>query len=167
MALTLPFFRRISALFRRRRLQDDLAEEVAFHREQIEARLRADGMSAQAARSAASRQLGNELRIREKSIEKVEFRFETTIQDIRYGIRQLRNRPGFAATAILVLGLGIGATTAIFSAVNPILFKSLPYPHSDRVMSVFESKDGGSRLPSFATFRGISERSQSFNALAA
>jgi len=63
--------------------------------------------------------------------------------------------------------LGIGTTTAIFSAVNPILFKSLPYPHADRIMSVFEMKDGGPRLPSFATFRGVAERSQSFEAMAA
>src|SRR5690349_84374 len=119
--------RKISALFRRERFQDELAQEVAFHREQIEAQLREEGVPAQAAQAAASRQFRNELRIREKSVERVEFRFETTVQDIRYGIRQLRNNPGFATTAILILGLGIGATTAIFSAVNPILFKSLPY----------------------------------------
>jgi putative ABC transport system permease protein len=90
-----------------------------------------------------------------------------SLADLRYGVRQLRRNPGFAATAILILGLGIGATTAIFSAVNPILFKSLPYPHPDQIMAVFEMKDGGSRLPSFATFTGISERSQSFSAVAA
>lgn len=159
--------RKISALFRRERFQDELAQEVAFHREQIEAKLRGDGVPAHAAQAAASRKFGNELRIREKSVERIEFRFETTVQDIRYGIRQLRNNPGFAAMAILILGLGIGATTAIFSAVNPILFKSLPYPHPDRIMSVFEQKDGGSRLPSFATFVGISQRSQLFDAMAA
>jgi putative ABC transport system permease protein len=166
MNAVLRLARKIWSFFRRQQFQQDLAEEVDFHREQLEAQLRADGMSAHAAHARAARQFGNELRVRENSIERVEFRFETTVQDIRYGIRQLRKNPGFAATAVLVLGLGIGATTAIFSAVNPILFKSLPYPHADRIMSVFEMKDGGSRLPSFATFRGIAERSQSFEAMA-
>jgi len=158
--------RRVWLLFRREEFNADLAAEMGFHREQVEKRLRSEGMAPDEARYAATRQFGNYVRLREQSLERVEFRFETTLQDVRYGVRQLRNNPGFAATAILVLGLGIGATTAIFSAVNPILFKSLPYPHPDRIMSVFEMKDGGSRLPSFGTFRGISERSQSFDAMA-
>lgn len=159
--------RRVWLLFRREEFNANLAAEMAFHREQVEKRLRAEGMAPDEARCQAVRQFGNDVRLRERSVERVEFRFETVIQDIRYGIRQLRNNPGFAVTAILVLGLGVGATTAIFSAVNPILFKSLPYPHPDRIMSVFEKKDGGARLPSFATFRGIAERSQSFDAMAA
>ena len=166
MDFLFQFFRKIRFLVFRERFSAELADEMAFHREQTEHQLRNDGLTSEAAHMAASRKLGNELRLEEQSIERVEFRFETTLHDIRYGIRQLRNNPGFAATAILVLGLGIGATTAIFSAVNPILFKSLPYPHPDRIMSVLEMKDGGSRLPSFGTFRGISERSQSFEAMA-
>ena len=158
--------RKFSLLFRRERFNQDLAEEMAFHREQTEKRLQTDGLSVEAARTAASRELGNELRLREQSVERVEFRFETTLPDIRCGIRQLRKNPGFAAIAILVLGLGIGATTAIFSAVNPILFKSLPYPHPDRLMTIFEMKDGGSRLPSFGTFKALSEQTRSFDALA-
>ena len=167
MDLPSQFLRKLRLLISRERFSRDLAEEIAFHRDQAEQRFRSDGLSPEAARTGAARQLGNELRLREKSLERIEFRFETTLKDIRYGVRQLRNNPGFAATAILVLGLGIGATTAIFSAVNPILFKSLPYPHADRIMSIFEQKDGGSRLPSFGTFRGIVERSQSFEAMAA
>ena len=53
---------------------------------------------------------------------------ETLIVDIRYGLRRLRSNPGFTAVSAITLALGIGATTAIFSAVNPILFKPLPYP---------------------------------------
>ena len=159
--------RRVWLLFRREEFNANLAAEMAFHREQVEKSLRSEGMAPDEARCQAVRQFGNDVRLRERSVERVEFRFETVIQDIRYGIRQLRNNPGFTVTAILVLGLGVGATTAIFSAVNSILFKSLPYPHPDRIMSVFEKKDGGARLPSFATFRGIAERSQSFDAMAA
>lgn len=73
------FLRKVSALFRRERFQDELAQEVVFHREKIEAQLREEGVPAQAAQAAASRQFGNELRIGEKSIERVEFRFETTL----------------------------------------------------------------------------------------
>ncbi|SRR5579884_607405 len=166
MRLILEFFRRLRFLISRDRFSRELAEEMAFHRDQAQEQLRNQGLSQAMASTVAARQFGNELRLKEKSVEGIEFRFETTLRDIRYGIRQLRKNPGFAATAILILGLGIGATTAIFSAVNPILFKSLPYPHPARIMSVFEMKDGGSRLPSFATFRGIMERSQSFEAMA-
>ena len=167
MEVLLRMLRKLSFLMHRRKFDKELSDEILFHRGQIERSLQTDGMPAESARYAAARQFGNATRLQEQSRETVEFRFETTLQDMRYGIRQLRKNPGFAATAILVLGLGIGATTAIFSAVNPILFKSLPYPNPDRIMSVFESKDGGARLPSFATFRAIAERSRSFEATAA
>jgi putative ABC transport system permease protein len=159
--------RKLWLLFGREEFNDDLAEEMKFHREQVEKRLESEGMSPDAARHQAARQFGNEVRWKERSHGEVGFRFETFLQDARYGARQLRKNPGFAATAILVFGLGIGATAAIFSAVNPILFKSLPYAHSDRVMMIFEMRNGGSRLPSFATFEAIFERSHSFEALAA
>lgn len=163
----LRLFRKLSLLFRRGRFNDELAEEMAFHREQAEKELQAEGMSPESARYAAMRQFGNSTRLRERGHEAVEFRFETALQDARYGIRQLRRNPGFAVTAIVVLALGIGATAAIFGAVNPILFKPLPYPHPSRVMMIFEMRDGGSRLPCFGTYEGIAERSSSFDAMAA
>ena len=58
------------------------------------------------------------------------------LQDLRYALRQLRRNPGFAVVAILTLALGIGATTAMFSLVDRILFRSLPYPHDDELVSV-------------------------------
>jgi putative ABC transport system permease protein len=163
----MAFLRKLFFLLRREKFHDELAEEMTFHREQAEKRLVADGMNPEAAHDAAARQFGNATLLKERSHEAVEFSFETALQDVRYGIRQLRRNPGFALTAILVLALGIGATTAIFSAVNPVLFEPLPYPHPNRIMMLFEMRDGGSRLPSFGTFQGLAQRSGSFEAMAA
>ena len=92
----------------------------------------------------------------------------TFFHDFRYALRQLRKNPGFASTAILILGLGIGATTAIFSAVNPILFEPLPYPHANRIVMIWYAGDDGSRIPqTFHTYREIAQRSRSFESIAA
>jgi putative ABC transport system permease protein len=89
------------------------------------------------------------------------------IRDVHYAVRQLRKNPGFACTAIAILGLGIGASTAIFSAVNPILFEPLPYPHADRVVMIWYAGDDGSRIPqTFHTYRELAERSRSFESIA-
>jgi hypothetical protein len=63
---------------------------------------------------------------------------ESVIQDIRYGLRQLRRNPAYSLTAIFTLVLGIGATTAIFSAVYALLLRPLPYPGSDRLMFIYQ-----------------------------
>jgi len=87
--------------------------------------------------------------------------------DLRYALRQLRKNPGFTCTAIVILGLGIGASTAIFSAVNPILFEPLPYPHASRIMMIWYAAEDGSRIPqTFHTYRELAERSRSFDAIA-
>ena len=91
----------------------------------------------------------------------------TLWQDLRYGFRMLLKRPGFAAVAVLTLALGIGASTAIFSAVNPILFESLPYPHADRLAVILEQgRDGSRGAGTFGMYRGLVERNRSFEALA-
>ena len=130
------FFRRIALLVGRDRYHDELADEMAFHREQAEKQLLADGMSAQEAHIAAVRQFGNTGRLKEESADSVGFRFETALQDIRYALRQLRKNPSFAITAVFILALGIGATSAIFSVVNPILFRTLPYPQASRLTMI-------------------------------
>jgi len=89
------------------------------------------------------------------------------VRDFHYAQRQLRKNPGFAGTAILILGLGIGATTAIFSAVNPILFEPLPYPHASRIMMIWYAAADGSRIPqTFHTYRELAERNRSFDTIA-
>ena len=89
------------------------------------------------------------------------------LQDFRYALRQLRKNPGFAGTAIVILGLGIGATTAIFSAVNPILFEPLPYPAASRLMMIWYGGSDGARIPqTFHTYREVSERNRAFETIA-
>ena len=93
--------------------------------------------------------------------------FGTLAADLRYAARQLLHNPGFALVSILTLAIGIGASTAIFSAVNPILFKPLPYPHADRLMMIQEGRGNGlPRRPTFGTFHGLAEGSRSFDAMA-
>ena len=89
------------------------------------------------------------------------------VQDVRYALRQLRKTPGFACTAIVILALGIGGTTAIFSAINPILFEPLPYPQARRIVMLWYAGDDGSRIPqTFHTFRELEERSRSLDTIA-
>ncbi len=91
----------------------------------------------------------------------------TIVQDFHFALRQLRKNPGFACTAIVILGLGIGATTAIFSAVNPILFEPLPYPQASRLMMIWYAAGDGSRIPqTFHTFREVAERNRAFESVA-
>src|SRR5579872_7492008 len=129
------WWRRLAALVRRDRFAGDLEEEMAFHREQMEAELRAGGMSAEEAHFAAMRRFGNVPRLEERSHEVVGFRWETVAQDVRFALRQMRRSPGFAVTAVLMLALGIGASTAIFGFVDAALIRPLPYAQPNRLVA--------------------------------
>jgi predicted permease len=139
------FAKKLSILFGRRHFGSDLDEEMAFHREQAEKEFLAAGMTAEAARYAAMRQFGNATRVKERSHEMVGFKAETVVQDLKFALRQLRKNPGFAATAILILALGIGASVAIFAFVDAALIKPLPYADPTRLVSVDESSAGFER----------------------
>jgi putative ABC transport system permease protein len=87
-------------------------------------------------------------------------------QDVRYGSRMLLKRPGFTLMVIFTLSLGVGASTAIFSAVNPILFESLPYPQARQMMMMWDHGPDGTRQEvTFGTYREIAQRSRSFESL--
>ena len=168
MESAVEFFRKLQALFRRRRFNREVDEELSFHREQIEQELRDDGVTAEDTSFAARRRVGSTARIKEEMHDVVGFTLESVMHDIRYAFRQLRKNPGFATTVVVILALGIGAITTIFSTVNPILFKPLPYPQANRLMMVWERHSDGSRLfDCFGTFHGLQERTRSFDALAA
>lgn len=90
------------------------------------------------ARVAAKRQFGNPTLLREASCEMWGVKsIEAVFQDLRYGVRTLLNNPGFTLIAVLTLALGIGANTAIFSLVNAVLVRPLPFPHPERIMTVW------------------------------
>ncbi len=92
---------------------------------------------------------------------------ETLWQDLKYGARQLRRNPGFTAVAVLTLALGIGANTAIFSAVNAVLLQPLPFRQPERLVFMTEKTAAGNRMSvAYPNFRDWQERSQSFSEMA-
>ena len=139
MNALLRWLRKIGILLRRTRFDQELQEEMAFHQEQAAKEFESRGITPEAARYAAMRQFGNATLLKERSHEVMGFRAETVVQDLRFAARQLRRSPGLAVTAILVLALGIGASTAIFGFVDSVLIQPLPYANPNRLVDVDES----------------------------
>jgi predicted permease len=162
------FVKKLSILLGRGRFGSELDEEMAFHREQAEREFIAGGMTPEAARYAAMRQFGNTTRVKEKSHEVVGFSFESVIQDVRYALRQLALNPGFTAVITLTLALSIGANSAIFSVIDGVLLKPLPYTHSEQIVRLFLSSAEYPKFPlnpfDFLDFRA---RNKSFASMAA
>lgn len=131
--------RRLRVLVRGSRIDRELAEEMRQHIELRQERLRHEGLSAEEARDTARRRFGNVLRLREACIDAWSWRWlEELGQDIRFGARTLLRNPGFTVTAVLTLALATGATTAIFSIVNGVLLRPLPFAEPDRLVQVTE-----------------------------
>src|SRR5215475_13160996 len=151
-------------LLRREKMEEQLDKEMQFHLDQHTNDLIAKGHSPREARRLARLALGGTEQVKEKCREaRGTLWLEDLFQDFRYAIRILRQRPAFAAVSIATLALGIGAVTAIFSAVNPILFEPLPYPNSDRVMTIWYAGPDGSRAKqSFGSYEEMVARSRSF-----
>ena len=115
----------------------EMDDELQFHLEQSTATNIAGGMTAAEARRQALTEFGGVERTREQCYEqRPGWWMGTALQDVRYALRGFRRNPVFAITVIATLALGIGATTAVFSVVDRILFRSLPYAHDDRLVSV-------------------------------
>jgi predicted permease len=160
---------RLRSLLRRNEAERELEKELRFHVDQeIEANLGA-GMTPAEARYAALRRLGGVAQIKEecRDMRRTEY-LEDVWQDLRYGARTLGKSPGFTAVVLLTLALSIGANSAIFSVIDGVLLKPLPYPNANRIVRLFFSSH---EYPKFNLnpfdFRDLRARSHSFQALAA
>jgi predicted permease len=126
---------RLRALFTRSRLEREMDEELRFHVEQATEEKQRRGLSPEEARRVALIELGGLEPTREDCREAWGVRaLETLVQDVRYGLRGLRRHPGYTAAVLVTLALGIGANTAVFSVVNAVLLKPLPYKRGEQVV---------------------------------
>src|SRR6266478_3078677 len=168
MTLWARFLSWVGATLRRSRMEREMDAELRFHMEAYAEDLVRGGVVRHEAMRRARVEFGGIERVKEEGREARGVSvIESLVQDLRYGASSMLRAPGFTAITAFTLALGIGATTAIFSAVNPILFESLPYPDAGRIVMISDLQRDGSRLDvTFHTYRELLERSHSFEALA-
>jgi len=164
--------RRVWYFIRQRRFETDLAEELEFHRAMKQQELERDGVPGLEAASAARRQLGNETLAREDARAIWTWLWlQHVLQDMRYALRTLARNPRFTTLAIVILALGIGATTTVLSVAYGVLMRPLPYPDSDRLVSIGEEHPGadapiqGTRLTNL-TYHAWVEAAQTLDGMA-
>jgi putative ABC transport system permease protein len=134
---------RLRALFRRKSVEAEMDDELRFHIERRVEMLVQSGVPRDEAGRRARLAFGGREQIKEECREARGVSFlETLWQDIRYGLRTMRRSPGFTATAVITLALGIGATTAIFSIVSPLVLEPLPFRDPSHLVTVLETNKG-------------------------
>jgi predicted permease len=159
----MTFLRQLRALFRKEKLDAEMAEEMRVHLELQTAENEKRGMSDNDARFAAQRQFGNlasvQARARDQREGVVVRELSQLTLDLRFGVRQLRKHRWFSAAIVATLALGIGINTTVFTLVNAVLFKPVPVPGGERLVAIVGHKasDRDSRFgvayPDFAEFQ--------------
>lgn len=160
---------RFRSFLRRDRMERELDKEFRFHLDQQTEENIARGMPPAEARSAALRMLGGVTQIQEECRDmRRTNHIEDFLQDLRYAARTFARSPGFAAVIVLTMALAIGATSAIFSVIDGVMLRALPYSQPDRLVSLFMN---GGDFPKFPLnpfdFRDFRDRARSFESLAA
>jgi predicted permease len=159
---------RLFSVFRQRRLERDLDDEIAGHIAMQEAEFRRAGMTPQAAHAAAMRQFGGVTQAKEDYRDRRGLPWlETALRGARYALRGLRRSPGFAAASVLSLAIGIGVNTAIFSMFHALVLRALPVARPAELVSFYRTGGWGSGIVSWKFYLEARGRNDLFQSVAA
>ena len=157
----------LRGLLQRTAHDDEIAEEVREYYAEAVAAWRARGLTEDEARRAARLECGSpDLAAEQVRSYGWEITVRNFVADLHFAARQLARNPGFTVVSAITLALGIGASTAIFSAVHPILFQPLPYPHSSRILTIWNRWQGARSELAFGTYLELAQRSHSLESIA-
>jgi len=146
--ITMAWLRRLFNSIRAGRVERDIERELTFHLAERADELENAGASTAEARRQARLRFGNPIVQRERTRDvDIAGWVDATVRNVRYAVRALRRTPGFTLTVVLTLALGIGANTAVFSAIDAILLRPLPFPNSDRLVRILQKNSRTTETP--------------------